>query len=75
MLIGYAPAVGVLFKGQRGIEQPVCLVYQRTSSELEISGYAIERIARCMLLMLQQYYKSEEGQRELAEWEKPQEQK
>ncbi len=47
----------------------------KTSSDLEIPDYAIQRIARCMLPMLQQYYESEEGQRELAEWEKRQEQK
>ena len=45
---------------------------QKTSSDLEIPDYAIERIARCMLPMLQQYYESEEGQRELAEWKERQ---
>lgn len=45
---------------------------QKTSSDLEIPDYAIERIARCMLPMLRQYYESEEGQRELAEWKERQ---
>jgi len=35
---------------------------------MDIPNYAIERIARCMLPMIQKYYESEEGQRELAEW-------
>lgn len=45
---------------------------QKTSSDLEIPDYAIEQIARCMLPMLRQYYESEEGQRELAEWKERQ---
>lgn len=44
-------------------------------SGMDIPDFAIERIARCMLPMLQEYYESEEGQRELTEWEKRQEQK
>lgn len=47
----------------------------KSSSGMDIPNFAIERIARCMLPMLQQYYESDEGQRELAEWEKRQEQK
>ena len=45
------------------------------SDGMNIPDYAIERIARCMLPMLQQYYESEEGQRELAEWKERQRQK
>ena len=30
--------------------------------------YAIERIARCLLPMIQAYYESDEGQAELAAW-------
>ena len=43
-------------------------VQVRESSGMEIPDYAIERIARCMLPMIQKYYESEDGQRELAEW-------
>ena len=43
-------------------------VQARESSGMEIPDYAIERIARCMLPMIQKYYESEDGQRELAEW-------
>ena len=43
-------------------------VQARESSGMDIPDYAIERIARCMLPMIQKYYESEEGQRELAEW-------
>ena len=35
---------------------------------MEIPDYAIERIARCLLPMIQAYYESEEGQAELAVW-------
>ena len=38
------------------------------NSGMEIPDYAIERIARCLLPMIQAYYESEEGQREFAEW-------
>ena len=38
---------------------------------MDIPDYAIERIARCMLPMIQKYYESEEGQRELAAWKEP----
>ncbi len=37
-------------------------------SGMEIPDYAIERIARCLLPMIQAYYESEEGQAELAAW-------
>lgn len=40
----------------------------KTSSGMEIPDYAIERIARCLLPMIQQYYDSPEGQTELAAW-------
>ena len=35
---------------------------------MEIPDYAIERIARCLLPMIQTYYESDEGQAELAAW-------
>ena len=35
---------------------------------MDIPEYAIERIARCMLPMIEKYYESEEGQQELAAW-------
>ena len=37
-------------------------------SGMEIPDYAIERIARGLLPMIQAYYESEEGQAELAAW-------
>jgi len=37
-------------------------------SEMNIPDYAIERLARCMLPLIQKYYESEEGQRELMNW-------
>ena len=38
----------------------------RKNSGMEIPDYAIERIARCLLPMIQAYYESDEGQAELA---------
>ena len=35
---------------------------------MEIPDYAIERIACCLLPMIQAYYESDEGQAELAAW-------
>lgn len=35
------------------------------NSGMEIPDYAIERIARCLLPMIQAYYESDEGQAEL----------
>ena len=35
---------------------------------MDIPDYAIERIARCLLPMIQAYYESDEGQAELAAW-------
>ena len=40
----------------------------RKNSGMEIPDYAIERIARCLLPMIQAYYESDEGQAELAVW-------
>lgn len=40
----------------------------KTNSGMEIPDYAIERIARCMLPMIQQFYESEEGKQELNAW-------
>ena len=42
-----------------------------TTSKMDIPNYAIERIARCILPMIQQYYESEEGQQELKTWQEP----
>ena len=36
---------------------------------MDIPDYAIERMARCLLPMLQKYYESEEGKRDLEAWE------
>ena len=38
------------------------------NSGMEIPDFAIERIARCLLPMIEAYYESSEGQDELAEW-------
>jgi len=46
---------------------------QKSSSGMDIPDYAIERIARCMLPMIQKYYESEDGQRELAVWKEKKE--
>ena len=40
------------------------------SSGMEIPDDAIERIARCLLPMIQAYYESDEGQAALAAWNK-----
>jgi hypothetical protein len=37
---------------------------------MEIPDYAIERIARCLLPVIQAYYESDEGQAELLVWNK-----
>ena len=39
-----------------------------TQFEMNIPDYAIERLARCMLPLIQKYYESEDGQQELAKW-------
>ncbi len=44
----------------------------RESSGMDVPDYAIERMARCLLPMIQKYYESEEGQKELKEWEQSQ---
>jgi len=41
-----------------------------TDSEMNIPDYAIERLARCMLPLIQKYYESEAGQQELKQWQK-----
>ena len=40
-----------------------------TTEQMQIPDYAIERMARCLLPIIQRYYESEEGQRELKQWE------
>jgi len=40
----------------------------KADNGMNIPNYAIDRIARCMLPMIQKYYDTDEGQRELAEW-------
>ena len=51
---------------------------QENKSPLETSGmdipdYAIERLARCLLPMMQKYYESIEGKQELADQAQPEE--
>jgi len=41
---------------------------QENGNGMIIPDYAIERIARCMLPLIQKHYESEEGQQELNEW-------
>lgn len=43
------------------------------SSGMDIPDYAIERMARCLLPMMQKYYESTEGKEELAERPQPEE--
>jgi len=45
---------------------------QKTNSGMDIPDYAFERMARCMLPMIQKYYESEEGQEELEKWKEKQ---
>ena len=44
------------------------------SSGMDIPDYAIERMARCLLPMIQKYYESTEGKTELATKAQPEEQ-
>ena len=43
------------------------------SSGMDIPDYAIERMARCLLPMMQKYYESVEGKKELAAQAQPEE--
>ena len=43
------------------------------SSGMDIPDYAIERMARCLLPMMQKYYESTEGKEELAAKAQPKE--
>ena len=43
------------------------------SSGMDIPDYAIERMARCLLPMMQKYYESTEGKEELVVQAKPEE--
>ena len=45
------------------------LVSEKSNSRMNIPDYAIERLARCLLPIMQEYFESEEGQRELREYE------
>ena len=50
-------------------ERKTNLTSEKSNSGMEIPDYAIERIARCLLPIMQEYFESEEGQRELREHE------
>ncbi len=39
------------------------------TTSMQIPDYAIERMARCLLPMIQRFYESDEGQAELKAWE------
>ena len=41
---------------------------QKQNSGMEIPDYQIEALARCMLPKIQQYYESEEGKKDLADY-------
>lgn len=56
-----------LFSERRRCEAMSTFSGQKNSG-MEIPDYAIERIARCLLPMIQAYYESGEGQAELAAW-------
>ena len=57
-------------KKKSGIVKPI-IETTPIESEMNIPDYAIERLARCMLPLIQKYYESEEGQNELKRWQKP----
>ena len=42
------------------------------SPGMDIPNFAIERIARCLLPMIQSYYESDEGKQDMADWERQQ---
>ena len=52
-----------------GVVKPTAKI-NPTKSEMNIPDYAIERLARCMLPLIQRFYESDEGQREMAKWTK-----
>ena len=56
------------FKRERSCSESMSTFSGRKNSGMEIPDYAIERIARCLLPMIQAYYESDEGQAELAVW-------
>ena len=43
------------------------------SSGMDIPDYAIERLARCLLPMMQKYYESTQDKKELADQAQPEE--
>ena len=43
------------------------------SSGMDIPDYAIERLARCLLPMMQKYYESTQGKKELVDQAQPEE--
>ena len=43
------------------------------SSGMDIPDYAIERMARCLLSMMQKYYENTAGKKELADRAQPEE--
>ena len=44
--------------------------FESKSPGMDIPDFAIERIARCLLPMIQSYYESDEGKQDMADWEK-----
>ena len=57
-------------KKKTGVVKPTTEI-NPAESEMNIPDYAIERLARCMLPLIQKYYESDEGQRELMQWQNP----
>ena len=45
---------------------------ERQNRRMDIPDFAIERIARCLLPMIQSYYESDEGKKDMAEWKQRQ---
>ena len=45
---------------------------ERQNRGMDIPDFAIERIARCLLPMIQSYYESDEGKQDMAEWKQRQ---
>ena len=54
---------------KKPVEANLTIKINPTESEMNIPDYAIERLARCMLPLIQKYYESEEGKQELKQWQ------
>jgi hypothetical protein len=48
---------------------------KKTEKDIQIPDVEIEALARCFLPFIREFFDSEEGQREFAEWQKEQAEK